>query len=61
MRKQKDQVHVLDVQAALKVPRRTSQLYENEGLNLYPGPYENELVQIGFLIQSTEDTQRPPQ
>lgn len=50
---QRDQVHVLDVQAALQVPRRTSQLCENVGQNLYPGPCENELVQTDFLIQST--------
>ena len=39
--KQKHQVHVFDVQAALKDLRRTSQLYDNREHNLYPVPCEN--------------------
>lgn len=53
--RQRDQVHALDVQAVLLVPHRTSQLYENVGQNLCPGPCENELVQIDFLTQSTKE------
>jgi hypothetical protein len=52
--KQKDLAHVLDVQAALKVPRRTSQLYDKVEQNLCLGPCENELVQTNSSIQSAK-------
>jgi hypothetical protein len=54
--KQKDLVHALDVQAALKVPHRTSQLYDKAEQNLYPGPCENELVLTNSLTQSATDS-----
>lgn len=45
-------IHVLDLQAALRVPRRTSQLYDKTGQHLYPNLCENELVQIDFWTRS---------
>lgn len=54
MHKQKDQAHVLDVQAALKVPRKTSKIYDKVEQSLYPGPCENELALTNFLTLSAK-------
>lgn len=51
--KQRDLVHDLDVQAALKVHHRISHTCGNVTQNLYPGPCGSELVQKVVWIQST--------
>lgn len=61
MHKQKDLVHALDVQAALKVPHRTSQLYDKVEQSPYLGPCENELVLTNSLTQSATNSKRKTQ